>query len=299
MNDAFYETLGGFYHKILVPDKILVSEKSRYQSIDIVELNKQKALLLDNFMHVWAEDEFIYHEMLAHFPLLYHPRPVRVLVLGAGDGFLLRELLKYKSIKEIVLVDVDKKVVDLCKKHFSEENCRSFDDPRVKVVISDVVKYADRNHDKFDVVILGIMAHEGTTGLYEPETLKKFLKFVKDDGIFATHGDDASPPNYVGIKLYARISKLFNHSRIGLAYVPSFESLWAFMVFSNNILVPQIMERVKTRFFEPERDYHLPPFLKEKYEYYSKYGFESLIETKLASKRIKLNQKLKDIIKKD
>ncbi len=289
--------MNGLYHKMMVPEKILESKKSEFQQIDIVEFSGEKALILDGFLQVYTRDEFIYHEMLAHFPIVHHPNPERVLVLGAGDGFLLREILKYKSVKEITIVEIDREVIELSKKHFSKENGNSFDDPRVKVIVKDALKYADESSDKFDVVIMDLIAYESGAELYNQDTVKKIIKLMMDDGVFATHGDDSSAPNYIGVKLFSMISKLFTESKAAGVYVPSFDSLWTFMVFSNNPLSMKNTEEVETKFFERGKDYSFPPFLKEKLKEFNEKGFEKFVNTKYKTKRINLSESLDSVLR--
>lgn len=287
--------MNGIYHKLMVPGKVLESKKSEFQRIDIVEFSGEKALILDGFLQLYARDEFIYHEMLAHFPLQHHPNPERVLVLGAGDGFLLRELLKYDSVKEIVLVEIDKDVIELSKKHFSKENGSSLEDSRVKVVIGDALNFSDEK--KFDVVIMDLVAYESGAELYNQDTVRKFMGLMKDDGIFATHGDDSSAPNYVGLKLFSMISKLFKSSKAAAAYVPSFDSLWTFMVFSNNELSIRNPESLQAKFFEKGRDYSHPPFLREKLKEFNEKGFEKFVNVPCRVKRVSLSQSFESALR--
>ncbi len=288
--------MNGIYHRVIVPDKVLLSTKSKFQQIDVIELGGQKALIIDNFIQYWCGDEFIYHEMLAHFPLSHHPKPERILLLGAGDGFLLRELLKYSAVKEIVIVDIDEKIVEIAKEYFSEENKHSFDDPRVKVIIDDALHFADTTDHKFDVVIMDLIAYEAGSELYSEETVLKFKSLMKENGIFATHGDDSADVNHIGLKLFSKLSKLFPFSKIGLTYIPSFDSLWTFMVLSNHEISQKNDEQIETKFYEFGRDYSPAPFLLQKLEEYKKNGFEKFVETKFISKRVKLSEKLEDLL---
>jgi spermidine synthase len=281
----------------MAPDIVLESKKSEFQQIDIVEFSGEKALILDGFLQVYTRDEFIYHEMLGHFPLSHHPNPERVLVLGAGDGFLLRELLKYDSVREIVLVDIDKDVVELSKKHFSKENGNSLDDERVKVIVADALKYADECKEQFDVVIMDLIAYESGAELYTNETVEKFIRLMKEDGVFATHGDDSSAPNYIGVKLFSMISKHFKDSKAAGIYIPSFDSLWTFMVFSNKELSICNPEDPETKFFERNRDYSYPPFLKDKLKHFNENGFEKFVSTKYRTKRITLDQSFESVLR--
>lgn len=294
--------MSDFYCRILLPGKLLASEKSEYQQIDIFQTGKGKALVLDGLIQFHTLDEFIYHEMSVHFPLFYHPNPERILVLGGGDGFILREVLKYQSVKEVVLVDLDGKVVELCKKHFAEENGGSLDNPKVKLIIDDALKYADTSAEKFDVVIMDLVDPYGPGAkLYAKETIEKFSKLLKEDGIISTHCEDSAFPNHVGLKMYSQLSKLFKHSKIGLAYMKSFDGLWTFVVLSNAELIPKNKEtpQLKLRYFEPEKEpsyTKLPPFLEEKLKHYTENGFDKLAETPVLTRRMKLSDTLDSVL---
>lgn len=281
----------------MVPDKVLVSRKSEFQKIEIVEFSGQKALILDDFLQVYTRDEFIYHEMLAHFPMMRHPRPEKILVLGAGDGFLMRELLKYKSVRQVTLVDIDREVVEFSKEHFHEETGGSMDDPRAKIIIDDAFAFAGRTEERFDVIIMDLVAYESGADLYTADNIRKFMGLMAEGGIFATHGDDACAPNHVGIKLFSMISKLFPHSEAAAAYVPSFDSLWTFMVFSKSGISMRNPERPDTRYFEPGRDYSLPPYLKEKLKEYDKKGFDGFLRSGITMKRVSLSDSINDILR--
>ena len=99
-------------------DKMLYSETSKFQRIDIFESPEfGKFLTLDGYMMLTEKDEFVYHEMITHVPMAVNPDAKSVLVIGAGDGGVARELCKYDSIKEIDIVEIDERVVAACKKY--------------------------------------------------------------------------------------------------------------------------------------------------------------------------------------
>ncbi len=289
MKEAYLEKLNNVYYKLVVPDRLLHSEKSKYQQIDVIEVNGKKSLMLDNFMQLYTGDEFIYHEMLGHFPISHSKDPKRVLVLGAGDGFLLRELLKYKGIEHITLVDIDERVVEMSKRFFREETNDSFSDPRVNVVIDDAMKFADECRDVFDVIIMDLIAYESGAELYNRDTVKRFSRLLKAGGIFASHGDDISMPNYLGLKLFATIEPLFKHSKVTSAHVPSFCCSWTFMVFSDEPLERCNPETVPTKYFNPDLEYGIPPHLGQKLEEFRK-GISKYSENVIFCKKIDLEE---------
>ncbi len=97
-------------------DKQLVSKQSKYQRIDVFDTYEfGRVLTLDGFLMLTEKDEFIYHEMITHVPMAVNPDIKKVLVIGAGDGGTIREILKYKTIEHVDMVEIDQEVVNICK----------------------------------------------------------------------------------------------------------------------------------------------------------------------------------------
>ena len=104
--------------------KVLFSEKSTFQEIQILETEEYgRMLILDGAVQTTERDEFIYHEMLVHVPMLSHPDPRKILVIGGGDGGCVREILKHKSVEKLTMVEIDKLVVDCSKKYLQTLLC--------------------------------------------------------------------------------------------------------------------------------------------------------------------------------
>ena len=109
-------------------DKQLFSTQSDFQRIDVFESPEfGRFLTLDGYMMLTEKDEFIYHEMITHVPMAVHPNVKNVLVIGAGDGGVIRELARYKDIERIDMVEIDEEVVEVCKKYLPKTAC-AFDD---------------------------------------------------------------------------------------------------------------------------------------------------------------------------
>ena len=120
-------------------DHQLYSGNSEFQRIDIFDSKEfGRFLTLDGYMMLTEKDEFIYHEMITHVPMAVHANPKNILVIGAGDGGVVRELTRYASVESIDLVEIDELVVEVCKKYLPTTACR-FDDPRVHVYYEDGV----------------------------------------------------------------------------------------------------------------------------------------------------------------
>lgn len=134
----------------------LVDEKSQYQRIKIFDTPANgRVMTLDGVVQITTRDESAYAEMLTHLPILEHGKVERVMIVGGGDLSIADEALKHKGVKEVVLVDIDGRVVELCKKHFSEINARAFRDHRLTVEIADAFEYLARKEarGRFDLII--------------------------------------------------------------------------------------------------------------------------------------------------
>jgi spermidine synthase len=135
-------------------DKDIYKGRSKFQDIRIFESpGFGKMLVLDGIIQLSQSDEFIYHEVITHIPLLTHPDPKRILVIGGGDGGVLREATKH-PLKEIYFVDIDESVVAFSKKHLRFISQGAFDDRRVKIFIEDGRKFIQRHKNFFDVIVV-------------------------------------------------------------------------------------------------------------------------------------------------
>lgn len=133
---------------------VLYHERSDFQEIVIMETEKiGKMLVIDGITMLTEYDEFAYHEMIAHVPLLSHPRPSRVLVIGGGDGGTVREVLKHPEVEAVHVCELDEKVVNACRKHLpSLAAC--FDDPRVKLFYEDGARFVTDHPGAYEIIIV-------------------------------------------------------------------------------------------------------------------------------------------------
>jgi spermidine synthase len=134
----------------------LADERSRYQHIRIFDtVANGRVLVLDDIVQITTRDESAYAEMLTHLPLLEHGRATSVMIVGGGDLSIADEALKHRSVKEVVLVDIDGRVVELCRKHFGSINAKAFKDKRLKIEIADAFEYLGRAEAKkrFDLIV--------------------------------------------------------------------------------------------------------------------------------------------------
>lgn len=158
----FQEKLDSHHAQVLTVDSVVHQARTAFQDVLIFE-NRLfgRVLVLDDVIQLTERDNHIYHEMIAHVPLMAHGKAKRVLIIGGGDGGTLREVLKH-PVDEVVLVEIDAGVVDLAKEFFPQVSAGAFEDKRAKIVIGDGVEYVARAAESsFDVVIIDSTDPEG------------------------------------------------------------------------------------------------------------------------------------------
>lgn len=149
------ETFHPDWQPAIRADKVLHEVKTSHQHMVIFE-NKfwGKVLILDGVFQLTTKDEFVYHEMMAHVPLTALERPRKVLIIGGGDGGVLREVLKHPSVESATLVEIDQEVIDTSVKYYPEIGKRAFKDKRTNVVIADGLKFVAETAEKYDAIIV-------------------------------------------------------------------------------------------------------------------------------------------------
>ena len=135
-------------------ERMVFERKSAFQDIRIFETaGFGRVLMIDGVIQTTEKDEFIYHEMIAHVPLFAHGTAKRVLIIGGGDGGVLREVLRH-PVEQATVVELDRVVVDICMEHMPGLSDRAFDDPRTRLIIADGVKFMADSDETFDVIIV-------------------------------------------------------------------------------------------------------------------------------------------------
>ena len=155
MPTAFKERLHkGYAQSMELKGKPLVDERSRYQRIRIFDtVANGRVMTLDDIVQITTRDESAYAEMLTHLPLFEHGEAERVMIVGGGDLSIADEALKHRNVKEVVLVDIDGRVIELCRKHFGAINKRAFKDRRLAIEVADAFEFLGRkSSDRKSVV---------------------------------------------------------------------------------------------------------------------------------------------------
>ena len=173
-------------------NEILFQGKSDYQKMAIYTNDElKKVLVLDGIIQTTTSDEFIYHEMMTHVPLFSHSNPKKALIIGGGDGGCLREVLRHKTLEKVVMVDIDKMVIDACVEHLPEINLGGdiYKDPRTELIINDAAEFIKTTDDKFDVIIIDSTDCFGVgERLFTYEFYKQLKSILSDEGYISCQG---------------------------------------------------------------------------------------------------------------
>ena len=217
--------------------ELLAYKRTAYQEMIIVKTGMYgKALILDGKWQSSTGDEFLYHEALVHPAMIYHGSPEKVLVLGGGEGATVREVLRWKGIKRVVMVDIDREVVEACIEHLPEMHQGALEDPRVELVFGDALKYLDSCSERWDVIIsdLSDPIEEGPSfQLFTREFFEKVRRVLHPEGYFIVQAGPTSPGE---ISLHARLVKtlgtVFENVHSYASYIPTYGAPWGFALAS-------------------------------------------------------------------
>ena len=218
--------------------KVLDYKKTAYQEMYIVETGAYgKGLVLDGKWQSCTGDEFLYHEALVHPAAIAYQSPKNVLVLGGGEGATIREVLRWKTIEKVMMVDIDGEVVESCRQHLPEMHQNAFDDPRVELVIADALQVLDKTTQQWDIIIsdLSDPIEEGPSfQLFTKEYFEKLKRVLNPAGYAVIQAGPVAP---VEIILHARLvntlKSVFANVRSYCSHTPTYGSPWGFALASS------------------------------------------------------------------
>lgn len=226
MNNQFEETLYDAHKHVFSIEEVYFESKSEHQHIIIFHNSKfGRIMALDGVIQTTEKDEFIYHEMLTHVPIFAHGAVKDVLIIGGGDGGMLREVLRHQDVARATMVEIDQAVVDMCTKFLPNHSKGAFNDPRLNLVIADGADFVRKSKDRFDVIIVdstdpigpgevlfrldfyeachgllrqgGVLVTQNGVVFFQPDevrnTTRCFSRIFRDYSFFT-----ASVPTYVG-----------------------------------------------------------------------------------------------------
>ncbi len=208
-------------------DRQIYTGQSDFQRIDVFESKEfGRFLTLDGYMMLTERDEFIYHEMITHVPMAVHPAARSILVIGAGDGGVVRELTRYPSVESIDMVEIDPLVVEVSKKYLPQTACR-LNDERVHIYYEDGLRFVRSKEDQYDLIIVDSTDPFGPgEGLFTKEFYGSCYKALKEDGIMVNqHESPFYPDDAVACqRAHKRIVESFPISRVYQAHIPTYPS---------------------------------------------------------------------------
>jgi spermidine synthase len=258
-------------------NKQLYAETSSYQRIDIFDTPEfGRVLSLDGNIMLTERDEFIYDEMIVHVPMAVHPNVRSVLVIGVGDGGVVRELTRYDQVERIDLVEMDRMVLEACRQYLPGNACQ-LDDDRVNVYYENGLKFIRRCVDQYDLIIVDSSDPFGPSeGLFTREFYGNCYNALKEDGIMVNqqgspfYAEDAEAMK----RSHKRIASTFPVSRVYQAHIPTYAAGYWLFGFASKKYHPiddMDVERWKsygldTRYYTPKLHigaFYLPAFLEK------------------------------------
>ncbi len=223
MIEVFDEDLHAGVNLALEVGEIHYRDKTEHQDLMIFENNRfGRVMSLDGAVQTTEKDEFIYHEMFAHVPILAHGNVRNVLIIGGGDGGAARQVMKHNDI-EATLVDIDRTVIDLSAKYMPSVSGGAFNNPRLEIVVADGCKYVKETDLKWDVIIIDSTDPHGPGEvLYSQEFYVDCKSCLNDGGIIVTqNGVPFVQPEELR-NSYDRLGALFADVSFYMAAIPSY-----------------------------------------------------------------------------
>ena len=226
----------------------LTRQKTRFQEVAIIRNPSYgKILFIDGAVQSSQRDEYVYHEALVQPAMLLHPRPQRVLVLGAGEGASLREVLKHREVTHATMVDIDGELVGLCRRHLPEWSQGSFEDPRANLVIADGKEWVEQSLDRFDVIFMDLTDQIDlgpSFQLYTQQFYETLKRRLNPGGIVVVQAGELSVYEYFShSSIRKTLATVFPYTRSYLQHVPSFYAQWSFVIASGDDIPPSVDER--------------------------------------------------------
>jgi spermidine synthase len=257
---------------------VLYEGRSDYQSIRVLDtVPFGRALILDNVLQTTEMDEFIYHEMIVHPLLISLAQPQRVLIIGGGDGGCLRRALEH-PLKEVVQVELDRAVVEACRRYLPQVSSGAFDDPRLQLLFADGYEFVEKAQEPFDAIVVDLtdpFPPGPSLRLFTAEFYQAVRRILKEGGLMVTQSSSPLLLTNELLRIYVNLKAVFPLVRVCLAPVPSYPGvLWSFTLASggNDPLAldeATVRQRlaargISPRYYSPQihfASFALPPFL--------------------------------------
>lgn len=215
----------------------LVHEKTPFQSVDIIETEGLgKMMLMDGLVMTSEKDEYFYHEMITHIPMLSHKNPTNILVIGGGDGGTVREVVKHDCVEKVIMCEIDGLAVDVCKKHLPSIACE-LDNPKVNVVIGDGVEFIKDKKNMYDVILIDSTDPLGPgVGLFTEDFYNNVKSALKPNGIMVAQSESPIADKKEMKAMYKLLNKVFPIVKPYLGPIPTYPGgFWSWAFCSNDV----------------------------------------------------------------
>ena len=271
----FTESHSDFARFSIKVGKHLYGESSEFQRIDVFESpGFGRFLTLDGLMMMTEKDEFAYHEMMVHVPMAVNPNIQKVLIIGAGDGGVVREAAKYNGITKMDMVEIDKQVVDVCRKYLPQ-TASALDDTRLNIHYQDGLKFVRKAKDEYDLIIVDSTDSEGPgEGLFTREFYGNCHNALRENGILV---NQLGSPYYAAdaaamLRAYGKLKHVFCVHAAYQAHIPTYPSgHWLFGYGSKKLNPGDINDNwedldIETKYYNTELHrgaFALPNYVKD------------------------------------
>jgi spermidine synthase len=246
----FYDKIRGYGCGLEIK-KVLYEKKNRFQKVKILESKTWgRVLTLDETIQTTERDEFIYHEMISHVPLFLHKNPKEVLIIGGGDGGVLREVLRHK-IRKAFLVEIDKYVIEASKKYLPKIHQNSFYNKRAEVIVGDGIDFISRHKNAFDVIIIDSTDPVGAAeGLFRYKFYRDALSALRAGGFLVTQSGAIFSQWEEFSKTIRKMKRFFRHVSPYWTCIPTYpSSFWSFTITSKDFDFRNIpFQKIKKRY---------------------------------------------------
>jgi spermidine synthase len=257
---------GDWHYELITPGLLQTEQRLRvfyrgqteYQHVEVMDgATFGRTLVLDGKTQSTEVDEFAYHEALVHPSMIAHPNPKSVFVAGGGEGATIREVMSHRSVEQVVMVDIDKQVVDLCREYLPNHHQGSFDDPRLELHHMDALEFLEDTSLRFDVVIIDVPdpLEAGPAYLLFTQEFYSLLKErLRPGGLMVAQSGPTGPAFYEQCfsAVANTVGSVFSGVYLSEAFVPSFGTTWGFVIGSTgpdptNLSVEETDSRISDR----------------------------------------------------
>ena len=238
-------------------EEILYKGKSKFQEIMVIKNPYYgKMLILDDVVQITERDEFFYHEMLTHVAMHANPNPKKVIVIGGGDGGVVREVLKYRSVEKVFFVEIDEEVINISKRFFPAVSS-GVDDPRVEIRVMDGAEFvAKRKLADIDAVIIDSTDIIGfARTLFTPDFFASVRDCLTDEGMFVTHTESLHFHKDIVIEIQETLRKVFPVVDLYTAAIATYPGNWWVFAIASKGLSPRDMRHsfeIETKYYSDE-----------------------------------------------